>query len=178
MVLWRTSASLKYLGVIAIVEYFLIKSLISATFLWREDILGDFLYVSLILCAILHHIFVVAANMYLIGRCICNYESLRWLRGTKFHTGMLKICLKPVCKYLSSVGLGKGESCPDASDVMTEKGNHPLSRNEFMGRQLEMEGQIQESIRASEIRILHAVKSMMMFPSSAQSGELYDLENE
>ena len=168
--LWRLMGRLKYLLLIGAVEYFLIKSLISATFLWRENILGDFLYISLILCAILHHMFVVASHMYVIARCICNWESLRWLRGTRLHSGMLKYALKPVCNYLSSVGLGKGESCPDASDTMEK--DHPLSRNEYMGKQMELESQIQESIRASEIRILHAVKSMMMFSSSAQSPEL------
>jgi len=100
------------------VEYFLVMSLISCTSLYREGIIGTFLYVSLILVAILYHLFLVAMNMYLVARSICNMECLRFLRGTKFHRGMLKICLIPVCRYLSAVGLGQGEKCPGKSALV------------------------------------------------------------
>lgn len=115
--LWRLVSKIKYLALVGAVEYFLIISLLASTSLHKDEILGDFLYVALIMTAILHHLFVVAAMMYLVGRSICKYESLRWLRGSKFHRTLMNICLKPVCRYLTSVGLGKGEQCPDASDV-------------------------------------------------------------
>ena len=110
--LWRRFGMLKYAAIVYTVEYFLIKSLISCTHLYREGILGEFLYVALILCAILYHIFLLGANMYLFAKYICRMESLRWLRGSKFHRGMLKICLVPVCRYLSSVGLGVSRELP------------------------------------------------------------------
>ena len=159
--LWRLSAKIKYLAIIGIVEYFLIKSLLSCSSLHRDEIVGDFLYVALILCAILYHIFVVAACMYLIARAICRNERLRWLRHGKFHSALLKICLAPVCKYLRSVGLGKGECCPDASDI--EENNHALTQKQFLVKQADFENNMQEALKASETRILHAVKSMMMF---------------
>ena len=157
--LWRLSSNVKYLGVIYMVEYFLVMSLISCTSLYREGILGNFLYVSLILVAILYHLFLVAMNMYLVARSICNMECLRFLRGTKFHRGMLKICLIPVCRYLSAVGLGQGEKCPDASDIVEEKEHTDTYKD------------ISEEIRASEARILHAVRSMMMFQSQPKEFE-------
>ena len=37
----------------------------------------------------------------LVARSICRLEQLRWLRGSRFHRGMLKIiCLAPVCRYI------------------------------------------------------------------------------
>ena len=146
------------------VEYFLVMSLISCTSLYREGIIGNFLYVSLILVAILYHLFLVAMNMYLVARSICNMDCLRFLRGTKFHRGMLKICLIPVCRYLSAVGLGQGEKCPDASDIVEEK-DHAVTYNE------QLQSNISEEIRASEARILHAVRSMMMFQSQPKEFE-------
>mmetsp|Transcript_1103 Transcript_1103/g.2297 ORF Transcript_1103/g.2297 Transcript_1103/m.2297 type:complete len:938 (-) Transcript_1103:62-2875(-) len=158
--LWRLTGKLKLLTTTVVVEYFLVKSLISCTSLHKDGILGDFLYIALVLCAILYHLFVVAANMYLGGRAICNYESLRWLRGSKFHRGILKICLVPVCRYLKSVGLGKGESCPDGSDTNEE--DRPLLHNEFFGKQADFANNMVEAIKASETRILHSMKSMVM----------------
>ena len=67
--LWRWSGGVKYLSINVLVEYFLITSLISSAALYREGILDLFLYVALIICAILYHLFVVAANMYL---CKCH----------------------------------------------------------------------------------------------------------
>jgi len=162
--LWRLSSNVKYLGVIYMVEYFLVMSLISCTSLYREGILGNFLYISLILVAILYHLFLVAMNMYLVARSICNMECLRFLRGTKFHRGMLKICLIPVCRYLSAVGLGQGEKCPDASDIAEEK-DHAITYND------QLQSNISEEIRASEARILHAVRSMTMFQSQPKEFE-------
>ena len=159
--IWRQVAKAKYLSIIVVVEFFLVKSLISCSSLRKDGILGDFLYIALILCAILYNMFVVAAYVYIFARFICNHEGFQWLRGSKFHLALLKISLKPVCRYLSSVGLGKGESCPDASD-MTEE-DHPLSHDEFLGKQADFENNIQEALKGSETRILHAVKSMMMF---------------
>lgn len=156
--IWRASSKVKYIGVIVVVEYFLIQSLLSCTQLHRDGILGDFLYVSLIACAVLHHMFVVAFHLFLLARSICNNESLRWLRGSKFHLFLLNLSLKPVCRYLKSVGLGKGEACPDASDIHEED---PLSRKEFLGQRADLESSMQEAIKASETRILHAMKSMM-----------------
>ena len=141
-------------------EYFLIKSLLSSSSLHSDGIVGDFLYVALILCSILYHLFLVAAILYLIAKAICNYDSLRWLRGSKLHVGLLKICLLPVCGYMRSIGLGKGERCPDASDMNGEN-DHPLLHTEFVGKQADFEVNIQEAIQASETRILHAVKSIM-----------------
>ncbi|KAL7543156.1 hypothetical protein ACHAXR_013255 [Thalassiosira sp. AJA248-18] len=157
---WRLSARVKYVGVIVLVEYFLIKSLLSCSHLHKDGMLGDFLYVAMISCAVLYHMFLVASQIFLGARCICRLESLRWLRGSKFHRLMLNISLKPVCRYLSSVGLGKGEKCPDASDIDLLN-DHPLSHHEFVGQQADFENNIQEAIKASETRILHAVKSIM-----------------
>ena len=151
---------LKYAGFLAVIEYFLVMSLISVSKLHREaERFGDFLYVALITCAVLLHMFIVAAAIYLVARSICRYECLRWLRGSKFHRFLLNLSLKPICKYLSSIGLGEGEKCPDASDY--ELQNHPLSHNEFLVKQADFENNIQEAIKASETRILHAVKSLM-----------------
>ena len=194
--LWRRFGMLKYVAIVYTVEYFLIKSLISCTHLHREGILGDFLYVALILCAILYHIFVLGVNMYLFARYICRMEGLRWLRGSKFHRGMLKICLVPVCRYLASVGLGvstrelsllllvhlvmyinlhsslplqKGEKCPDASDDWDTRQDHPVTHKE----QLVSENNIQDAIKASETRIMQAVQSMMFqqIPSESEFGK-------
>ena len=87
----------------------------------------------------------------LVARSICRLEQLRWLRGSRFHKGMLKICLAPVCRYITSVGLGKGERCPDASDVV--ENDRPATHKQ----QIETESQIQDAIKASETRILNAV---------------------
>ncbi|KAL9186107.1 hypothetical protein ACHAXT_005345 [Thalassiosira profunda] len=140
--LWRGVSKIKYLALTGAVEYFLIKSLLSSASLHRDQLLGDFLYVALIMTAVLHHLFVAAALMYIFARCICNYDCLSWLRGSKFHLALLNICLKPVCRYLSSVGLGKGESCPDASDTeednTTNKGRSTGDGNMCAGGQCEL----------------------------------------
>lgn len=143
------------------VEYFLIKSLISCSKLNRKGFVGDFLYIALITCTVLYHLFLVAANIYLIARSICRYESLTWLRGSKFHRFILNLSLRPICKYLTSIGLGLGEQCPDASDYGVDF-DQPLSHREFMGQQADFESNIQEAIKASETRVLHAVKSLML----------------
>jgi len=160
--IWRAAAKMKYIALMIVVEYFLVLALMSCASLHRDRILGDMLYVSMILCAVLYHMFIVGASLYLVARAICNWEALRWLRGTKFHRVLLKVCLMPVCKYLSSVGLGRGEKCPDASDDWGK--DQPLTRKEL----LEFESNIQDAIRSSErrilrseARVLHTVESAM-----------------
>lgn len=161
MKLWHQSGIVKQFAILVVVEYFLVKSLLSCSLLHKNGVLGDFLYIALILCAILHHVFVVAGYMFLGAKSICNHERLRWLRGSKFHIVVLKICLVPVRRFLTNVGLGRGESCTDAYD--TNEKDHPLSYNEFFGKQTEFESNMEEAMKASETRILHAMKSMVMF---------------
>ncbi|KAL7552296.1 hypothetical protein ACHAWF_018276 [Thalassiosira exigua] len=158
--LWRFAAMLKYLALMGVVEFFLIKSLLLCTSLWRDGIVGDFLFAALIICAILHHMFLVCANLYLLARAIQKYGMLHNYKDCKFHRALLKVSLAPVCVYMRSVGLGKGESCPDASDFQDD---HPLSRNEYFGKQVELEEHIQDALRASEARILNSMKSMLLF---------------
>ena len=156
----RIFGKMKLIAMVGVIEYFLITSLMSCTSMYRDGYIGDFLFVALILCGVLQHIFLLGTIMYKIGNFICNMESLRWLRGSKFHTVLLNIGLFPVCRYLSSVGLGQGEKCPDASDY-DEKDNQPLSNKDYASKQADFEHNIQEAIKESETRILHAVKSMM-----------------
>lgn len=160
---WRQFARLKNLAMLAVMEYFLIKSLLSCSSLRADGILGDFLYVALIVCAIVHHLLVTAATMYILTRAICRYERLRWIRGSKLHQVMYKIFLLPVHSYLAGIGLGTCENCPEASDVNGI--DHPLSREEFIRKQTDFEKNIETAMLASETRMLHAVKSMIMFDS-------------
>jgi len=55
--IWRMFAKAKHAAFLIVVEVFLIKSLLSCESLNKDGILGDFLYVALILCAILYHFF-------------------------------------------------------------------------------------------------------------------------
>ena len=163
-------------------------------------------------------------NMYLVARSICNMECLRFLRGTKFHRGMLKLCLIPVCRYLSAVGLGQGEKCPGKSAfvlfylvnsyvhmkdlrsecfiwslcificfslqaIWTNLSYYRLSSTSYFAKRAssdasdieekdhtdtyneQLQSNISEEIRASEARILHAVRSMMMFQSQPKEFE-------
>ncbi len=143
---------------LAVMEYYLIKSLSLCSRLRADGILGAFIYVALIVCAVLHHILVIAAAMYLTTRAICRYEQLRWIRGSKVHHIMYKVFLLPVHQYLAGIGLGACEHCPEASDI--HEIDHPLSRDEFVRKLEDFQNSMHCAILASEKRILQTVKSI------------------
>jgi len=162
-IFWRQFARFKNLAMLVVMEYFLIKSLSSCSKLRADGIIEEFTFVSLVLFAVLYHILVVAATMYILTRAICRYERLRWIRGSKVHRVMFKLFLLPVHRYLALIGLGTCEKCPETSDI--HESDRPLSRDEFARKQSDFQTNMEVAILASETRILHALKSMLMFDS-------------
>lgn len=162
-IFWRHFARFKNLAMLVVMEYFLIKSLSSCSKLRADGIIEEFTFVSLVLFAVLYHILVVAATMYILTRAICRYERLRWIRGSKVHRVMFKLFLLPVHRYLALIGLGTCEKCPETSDI--HESDRPLSRDEFARKQSDFQTNMEVAILASETRILHALKSMLMFDS-------------
>jgi hypothetical protein len=64
---------------------------------------------------------------------------------------------KPVCYYLSSIGLGESESCPEN----TGEEDTPLLTQDFLKRQAEFESSLEKTIKDSERRILQWIAFKM-----------------
>mmetsp|Transcript_35905 Transcript_35905/g.61257 ORF Transcript_35905/g.61257 Transcript_35905/m.61257 type:complete len:284 (-) Transcript_35905:294-1145(-) len=154
---WRYFSKAFYTSVIFIVEFFLIKCLISCSSLTRNGILpSHYPYVYLILCAILYNMFVVTFYSFIFAKFIDEHDGMRWLRDSWFHRTLHNAC--PVCWYLSRYELSNKELNMDDCD----EEEHPLSHDVFLAKQEDFENNVQEALKASEERILGAMKSMMV----------------
>ncbi len=141
------------------VEVFLIRSVITTNSLVKQGMLSDFKYGSIIFCAVIHHLFMVAVMMYSLVREIKTNDRLKWLKNTKFHCTLAMICLKPVCYYLRSVGLNGADLKTDPLDQL-QKEVAMMKEKQGEDQRKRMDHTIESAISASEQRIISAISSL------------------
>ncbi|KAL7463507.1 hypothetical protein ACHAXS_003867 [Conticribra weissflogii] len=157
--IWRKFMSRVHAAIFLCVEVFLIRSVITTNSLVKQGMLSDFKYGSIIFCAVIHHLFMVAVMMYSLVREIKTNDRLKWLKNTKFHCTLAMICLKPVCYYLRSVGLNGADLKTDPLDQL-QKEVAMMKEKQGEDQQKRMDHTIESAISASEQRIISAISSL------------------
>ena len=104
--------------------------------------------------------------MYTFTMIIKRNDRFIWLRNTKFHCTMAKLCLRPVCYYLRSIGLGRADLRTDPLDQLEQKSLSIHAGS--MGQQMTDEKKVEAAIKASEQRILGAISSLALAMGSTK----------